>query len=137
MAASGVEPYHSSPPKPSLTITTSNATQVPPNPEVRPAAIQVPPTVDQVAQPKFKRVKQTVISKKAPYNIIKKRGVPSRKRKTTGSSVAVQHSTSSSQDSPVNIDETNNESSVLGDVFKRKKLKLTQVKAKCAPRLIS
>lgn len=121
MDTSGVDPYHSSPPRPSQTIVTLTATQVPPSTSI-PTTTQAPPsTADQIVQPILKRVNQSVTSKKAPCNVVKKGGEPSKKHKskTTYYSATVHYTPSITQDPPVNVeDETHHESSASGDVFR-------------------
>lgn len=93
----------------------------------RPSQPTTDPTTSQNKQHKPKRIKSLSISKKAPINIVTKGvGTPKKRKSKTAkfSSVAL-HSCSKTLDPHVNVfDETHQESSVSGDDFRRKKLKL-------------
>ena len=65
-------------------------------------------------------------------NVVKKGFVDSKKRKskTAESSVAVHNSPSKTLDPPMSVlEETHQESSDFGEIFKRKKLKLTPIQS--------
>ena len=77
----GIDPYHSSPPHPSQSILVPTKTQGPFS-TVTPISSSVPRTEEQSSQPKPKRVKKVVSSKKSPHNIVQKGETSSKKRKS-------------------------------------------------------
>ena len=123
-ATDGIDPYHTSPPHHSQAVVVPSKTQGP-SITILPTLNLVPYGEEQSSQPKPKRRKQIVCSKKAPRNIVRNGENPSKKRKSrvVESSDETPPSPSESHDIRVNVKEGADHDS--NDLFRRKKLKLT------------